>query len=146
MTHPTRKTVYGGRFLWKKRVDPIKYLKRPEPCGCNNINRSGTPKVAFFFSRNSSWLTHSLKIEKTVFFFRKSGRKKKHVFFFSQEKFTGHFGSLTRLFKNISIPFFCFFPLYRFFFCKSDSLTKFQFLSQIDRFFHGHYQLSCLNI
>ena len=61
-------------------------------------------------------MAHSLtQTWKNCFFFRKSG-KKKYVFFFSQEKFTGHFGSLTRLFKNISIPFFLFFPLIQFFF------------------------------
>ena len=50
-------------------------------------------------------------------------------------------------FSKISAYLFLFFPFIQiFFFCKSDSLTKFQLLSQIDRFFHGHYHLSCLNI
>ena len=46
-------------------------------------------RYRFFFPGKSLGVTHSVKIEKSVFFFRKSG-KKKTTFFFSQEKFMSH--------------------------------------------------------
>ena len=80
------------------------------------------------------------------FFFRKSGKKKTGGFFFPRKSLQVTLGHSLD-FSKISVYLFFVFSLYTdFFFCKSDSLTKFQFLSQIDRFFHGHYQLSCLNI
>ena len=81
---------------------------------------------------------------KNFIVYRKS--EKKNIFFSRKSLHVtlGHSSDFSKI--SVGIPFFCFFPLYMFFFCKSDSLTKFQFLLQIDRFFHGHYQLSCLNI
>ena len=91
-------------------------------------------------------MAHSLTQNwKNCFFFRKSG--KKNTCFFFPGKVYRSLWVTHSTFQKYQYTFFLFFPFIQFFFfCKSDSLTKFQFLSQIDRFFHGHYQLSCLNI